>query len=62
MPVPNLCAVFHLTFFLGRAYGGGVPLLRYSAPVVKATIDDVKVASSQSIGILSESRVTDLDL
>ncbi|KAH9052689.1 FAD-binding domain-containing protein [Lactarius vividus] len=25
-----------------RAYGDGVPLLRYSAPVVKATIDNVK--------------------
>jgi hypothetical protein len=44
MPVPILCAIFHLTFFfLGSAYLDGVPLLQYSAPVVKATLDNLKV-------------------
>ena len=44
MPVPNLCVVFHLNFFLfRRGYGNGVPLLQYSAPVVKTALDDVKV-------------------
>jgi hypothetical protein len=43
MPVPNLAVAFHLTFFLGSAYGDGIPMLQYSEPVVKAAIDDVKV-------------------
>ena len=32
--------------FLVSAYVDGVPMLQYSAPVLKATIDDVKVAFS----------------
>ena len=43
MPFPDLCAVFYLTFCPGSAYLDGVPLLNYSVPVVKATLDALKV-------------------
>ena len=55
MSVPTPCVAFYLTFFLGSSYVDGVPMLRYSVPVIKAAIDDVKVCHrgiSKSIGSL----------
>jgi hypothetical protein len=43
MSVSTLCVVLYLVFFIGSCYSDGVPMLHYSAPVIKATIDDVKV-------------------
>ena len=53
-----------LTFFPGSAYLDGVPMLQYSVPVFKATIDDVQVCLRCPLNLLvSEStRVTDFDL
>ena len=59
MPVPNLPVAFHLTFFLQSAYADGVPMLRYSVPVVKAAIDGVKVYRLNSS---VSSLITDFDL
>ena len=47
--------------FFGSGYGDGVPMLQYSAPVVKAAIDSVKVCHCDVVSLVSP-RVIDADL
>jgi hypothetical protein len=50
-----------LTLFLGSAYADGFPMLQYSAPVLKAANDAVKVCQCGVVSLIS-SQDTDTDL